>query len=373
MKLSIDLSLLWKAVHEMGAEQVKFEISNEIKPIEPIDTELGEGFEVSLEDIDFDDGLASYQGRQVLLYIKDHGRWVGNALENGDNGNRYHVADCGKLDEMRKKGRFDRYIVTNNLDGIFPVSGEDRETGKQINGKTELKICKLCLGHLNYKGYKNTDKKKVFSSFNLTEFFDTYSSFFKFTPSGVADTEYAGYTKDWPDVSKTIKKRNNYICNLCGLDMSFHKRLLHVHHINGVKNDNSVSNLRVLCADCHRKQPYHRHLFVRHDDTVLINQLRNEQNVKVDSGWAGIYSLADPALHGVINQLEKHNAPIPEVGINVIDNRGNIVARLELGWAKKRIAIVISLKSAVTAEQQGWKVWSMRNSLTQLNSLIKNL
>ena len=71
MKLNVDLSLLEQAVRTMGAEQIQFDITSDIVPMEPLDIKLNQGFEVNLEDIDFDTGLASYEGRQVLLYIKD--------------------------------------------------------------------------------------------------------------------------------------------------------------------------------------------------------------------------------------------------------------------------------------------------------------
>ena len=123
MKLNIDFSLLEQAVQTMGAEQIQFEITSDVTPIEPLDIQLNRGFEVNFEDIEFDTGLASYQGRQVLLYIKDHSynNGIYAALKDGSQGRKYHVADCQKLDEMRKKGKLERYVVTNRLDGIFEI------------------------------------------------------------------------------------------------------------------------------------------------------------------------------------------------------------------------------------------------------------
>jgi hypothetical protein len=33
-----------------------------------------------------------------------------------------------------------------------------------------------------------------------------------------------------------------------------------VHHINGLKSDDSPENLRVLCIGCHAEQPSHGHM-----------------------------------------------------------------------------------------------------------------
>ncbi|WPU32705.1 HNH endonuclease [Pseudoalteromonas piscicida] len=76
--------------------------------------------------------------------------------------------------------------------------------------------------------------------------------------------------KLWP------KLVDHYTCEQCGVELSQYKRLLHTHHINGVKTDNSISNLRALCLDCHKKQPKHEHMHVTHNDQLIINQLRRD-------------------------------------------------------------------------------------------------
>ena len=40
-------------------------------------------------------------------------------------------------------------------------------------------------------------------------------------------------------------------------DFSKNKGSLHVHHMDGVKWNHNIKNLRVLCIDCHRKEPGH--------------------------------------------------------------------------------------------------------------------
>ncbi len=152
MKLNVDFSSLEQAVNIMGASQIEFDITNDVTPIEPLDIKLNQGFEVNFEDIEFDTGLASYEGRQVLLYIKDHsyGDKIHRVLQDGSQGNKYHVSFCSTLESMRNKGRFDRYVVTNKLDGIFPVSGTDTVSREYIEGDTRLAVCQVCLKGINY-------------------------------------------------------------------------------------------------------------------------------------------------------------------------------------------------------------------------------
>jgi hypothetical protein len=373
MKLTVDFSSLHNAVKAMGAERIDFELSSDLIPIEPIDAQLGEGLEVELDDIEFETGLASYQGRQVLLYIRDHGGRVAQALEEGSQGNKYHIADCGTLAKMRANGRFDRYVVTNKLSGQFHISGDDWKTSQHVEGETNLKVCKNCLGHLNYQGYLNKPKGPIFKAFDLTDFFDTYSSFFKFMPSGVANNKDVGYTKDWDDISKKVRVKFNYQCQQCGLDLHQHKRLLHVHHINGVKSDNSNTNLTPLCCDCHRKQPNHQHMFIKHEETRQVSQLRNAQGLNVKENWQDVYKLADPGMHGVIDLLEKYNVSLPEVGEEIQNEKQEVVAELELAWPLKKVGVAVDKTSAIAATSAGWKVYSMRHALSQFEDLAQRL
>jgi hypothetical protein len=379
IKLTVDLTLLHQAVKTMGAESVVFELSNEFVPIEPIDAQLGKGLEVNFEDIEFDTGLASYQGRQVLLYIQDHSynNKIYGVLEDGTKGNKFHVADCEMLERMRQKGRFDRYVVTNKLDGSFSVSGTDNRTNELIEGETNLNVCQYCLEAINYCKFgslsRGGPRREFVQQFQLGDFFDTYSSFFKFMPTGVANSQASTYTQDWDKVSKQIREKFNYQCQQCGLDLRQRKRLLHVHHKNGVKSDNSSKNLTPLCCDCHRKQPDHQHMFIKHDETKLIAQLRNSQGLNVKESWKDIYDLADPGMHGIIDLLERYHVSFPEVGEEIQNDKEEVVAELELAWPYKKIGIAIDKPEALAATKLGWKVYSMRHALSQIEQLASSL
>ena len=66
------------------------------------------------------------------------------------------------------------------------------------------------------------------------------------------------YSDDWELVSKLCRQRKSWICEGCNGNFINNKQQLHVHHIDGIKFNNNISNLKVLCIDCHKK--LHPHL-----------------------------------------------------------------------------------------------------------------
>ena len=367
MKLTVDFSELHAAVALMGAD--KLDVGNPLRAtlsaIDPIDIVLSsEGLEVHINEVEMQSGMLAFQGRQVLLYIQDHGTGVQEALDDGIKGNKFHVADCVTLKKMRAAGRFQRYVATNNIEGTFMISGSDYYSGQAVEGKTRLRVCKNCLSKLNYKGYSQGNRAKIFDAFSLTEFFETFSSFFPHMPKRMAGNNDSLYTDDWPQLSARCKALKNYICESCHVDLSDHKHLLHVHHRNGVKTDNSASNLQVLCADCHRKQPLHDWMFVKHADTQLINRLRRHQkgdNARIN--WDQAFVFADPGVHGVLHLARAKGMPPPRIGYEINDATQGLVAELELAWPGRRMGVAISDQDVIAANKKGWRVWSMIEAL----------
>lgn len=266
--------------------------------------------------------------------------------------------------------------MTNKLYGVFAISGTDA-SGVFIEGETNLDVCQFCVESLNYKNFsalpRGPSRKQFVATFELAEFFDTYSSFFKYMPTGVGSNSTEGYTADWSTISKKVRERFKYQCQQCSLDLNSYKQLLHVHHINGVKADNSESNLTPVCADCHRKQPYHQHMFIKHEETKLITHLRREQGLNSKEKWQDVYDLADPGMHGLINLLEQYHVSIPEVGEEIVNNKQEVITELELAWPLKKVGVAVDKGAAIDATKQGWKVYSMRHALAQIENLASSL
>lgn len=363
MRLNVDFSDLHKAVRRMGADSVNVQdiVGRNARALDRIDIELGDtGIVVDLNDLDFDNNLLSYEGRQVLLYIQDHGSSVGNVIEEPRKGRKYHVAFCRTLEKMRTEGRFERYVATNDLGGEFYITGYDWVTKRSREGKAALKVCKNCLIRLNYKGFRQS-RGPVFNGFRLDEFFSTYSSFFDHMPSRWAGDYDGGYVDDWPAIATGFKQKTKFRCESCNVSLAARPDLLHAHHRDGVKTNNRSTNLQVLCADCHRKK--HAHMHVPHEDMQAISRLRRSDGIGVRPKWKEAFELSDPAVHGVLFHMKNLSYQPPEIGYEFLDRRGKVVGELELAWPGLRLAVVVTPETGAEARKLRWQVLSVAEAL----------
>lgn len=237
-----------------------------------------EGIEISLDEIELKDGVWSYQGHHVLLFIPD--QWdIDKVIAGIEEGRKFHLSDCKTLTDMRNKGRIKRYQVTNNTEGIFKVHGISQKSREKRYAEVALHVCKNCLECLNYQDYNKKNyahKQEVYHNFNLEEFFNSYQTYFKNLPADIGQDK-AGYADDWDNISKQYRQSQRWCCEQCHVNLENHKRLLHTHHINGVKHDNSWHNLKALCTECHSRQHFHGHMKINHNDRQLLASLRIKQ------------------------------------------------------------------------------------------------
>ncbi len=367
MRLDDPFGELWGRVDQMGAQraQINLGVVWDDSEIE-FDRELSTaGIEVSLEELESEQGLLSIRGRQVILFIPDHSFKIESAMDDPSKGNKFHIADCKTLDTMRQKKRFERYKVTNNLSGKFPIYGKSEQKNRDISTEVELNVCKNCLNMLNYQGAKNgnvPNRNLIVSGFEIEAFFSTYSSVFKTLPRLLIEQAKKGYANDWDQISSSMRKEAGYICQGCSVNLGTIKSLLHVHHISGEKSDNSPNNLVVLCSDCHRKEPYHGHMCVRRKDVQYINQLRREQGISnIEDSWAQAVRYADPALRGVMDHCQRRNMPPPKVAHPIYDQSQKVIADLELAWPGRKEGIYLGDKPDIG----GWSLYNLADAMYQ--------
>ncbi len=82
-------------------------------------------------------------------------------------------------------------------------------------------------------------------------------------PNWQGGKSFEPYGLDWTDDLKdSIRKRDNYICQLCGIHQDELNYKLSCHHIDYDKDNLNPDNLITLCRNCHTKTNFNRNYWV---------------------------------------------------------------------------------------------------------------
>ncbi len=378
MAINVDFSALQQAVDLMGPYDPDFQIQLD-NAFEEVDIDLSDGREVTPEDVVITSGgLISVFGQQAVLYIPDQGSSLWDVMTNGvksKGGKRVHLANCSTINSMKEANRYERYVARNGLSQKFAVTGSDAHRYTDENRMAHLAVCQNCLSKLNYHDFrsKNREQKRaVVEDFAFDAFFARYSSYFTQKPKELLEKYAANtYVDEWQTISRRVRREANFCCSECKLDLKERKHLLHVHHINGNRNDNATENLSVLCVDCHSKAPLHDSMFVSSEHRRQIQSMRIEQNLytptkgsRSDKAWDEAFEQSDPAVHDLLLLRKRRNWEAPEVGGDVVDHQGEIVySNAELVWEQRKqiVDIVEQDKTKVIALR--WRVLTVADAL----------
>ena len=79
-----------------------------------------------------------------------------------------------------------------------------------------------------------------------------------------------------------------------------------------------------------------------------------------DEDWEDATVLAAPEVHDLLGELSGRNAPVPEVGLELVGAEGAVLAEAEIGWSAHRVAVLLANRRAdVTAfETAGWRTFT---------------
>ena len=270
---------------QMGAELISWNSGGDWDPIDIDGLLVTTGIDIPPDEIEYaPDGTLEYEGRKVVVYIRDQynrDQYVLDSYELIDPEYlcKFHVADCQTLSQMRGQGRYDRYVVATRRDGRFTVNFLDG--GRLIKKEVEcrLYVCRNCLNTLDYQNYRNrrTQRDEIRDSFDLNEFFEMYNSQVAIEPTGTDITAPVNqYPPNWDRISRNYRETMRWRCEGCDIDLTDRREFLEVHHSNGLRNNNREENLCALCISCHAEQFQHQHIRSNSRYQAFL-QWRNQQ------------------------------------------------------------------------------------------------
>jgi len=149
-----------------------------------------------------------------------------------------------KLKELAKNGSNSSCFSNGHKKGM---------TGKKHKSITRLKICNTLTGKKHSKERKEKNRQSHLG--------DKHWNW----QNGKSFEEYS---IDWTDdLKESIRKRDNYICQECGIhqdELSGWNKKLDVHHVDYDKNNLNPNNLIALCRSCHTKTNYNRKYWIEY-------------------------------------------------------------------------------------------------------------
>ena len=73
--------------------------------------------------------------------------------------------------------------------------------------------------------------------------------------------------------------------------------------------------------------------------------------------WAEAMSLADVALHSAMEALAVADIPPPEIGFELVDSAGEVIAEAELAWEAERGAVLLAEQEPQPFAEAGWRTF----------------
>lgn len=285
MELDNSFDGLERLRKRIGATEKNASFDQIIEPLSGIERRLkNEGVHVKPDEIESIGPYLTYRGEHLAILYILNSTSSSYDLENNEPSKstpKFHLTWCRTLEQMTNARRFDKYVLSRSESNLFRVEAKERDPTEQskhgeyhmLEG-IRLFPCQNCLSELEYKGFAFTQPKpnrlSQVSDFLIKTYLDENDgnlTVMKHTPKTLAENaKGGGYTSDFPEISRRLRETHDWRCTECGVDMKDKKAGLHTHHINGVKHDNRTSNLRVLCALCHRGvDAHHKTMNIKRD------------------------------------------------------------------------------------------------------------
>jgi hypothetical protein len=225
-------------------------------PVDDDPTRLNLGTAVEIRHGEYQvarDGTLVVDGKRTFIYICNPSNFRGKlSLDDISSLPKYHFTECTTISSMAAKGRADRYVRPIIPDGKFRLLLVNNDKKQTVD--TPLYPCGYCLKAL----FPEIPFSKR-ESFTVQHFFKKYplecKDEFITSRKSVLQANHNTYSESFKQLSKELRSKK--LCEGC--NERFEEKELDTHHLNGDASNNTPLNLKVLCIDCHIKEPNHSH------------------------------------------------------------------------------------------------------------------
>jgi len=144
---------------------------------------------------------------------------------------------------------------------------ESGMSGKHHRIETRKKMSEVQRGNQYWLGKKHTEKSKRKMSKAQLGCKKSKETRLKMSeckrgaksPNWQGGISFLPYPTEWTEsLKESIRERDNYVCQLCGIHQDELERNLHIHHIDYNKDNLDPKNLISLCPSCHAKTNFSR-------------------------------------------------------------------------------------------------------------------
>ena len=173
-----------------------------------------------------------------------------------------HCLHCNKKLGKRQR-KYCSLLCSRTVNGfikkeIIRENSHCLNCNKKLTGRYQKKYCSVSCG-TKYSAQKYTSKKCNYCK----DYFLPYYSAQKFCSRKCFNLNRKYQTKQrilngtctkTNSIKDYLIKKNGHQCEICNLiEWNSQSIPLDIHHINGDSSDNNLSNLIILCPNCHRQ------------------------------------------------------------------------------------------------------------------------